>query len=141
MGPWGVLQPFCTRNRYLNAFRCNFKKIQNFGFFEIFHLWDPQKWTRRNFCGCRNFDIIFEIGLKHHKDFQKKKPPISRSHFEKNVKNVKKVKKSILVQNMHFLKSVVFVAFVAFFVAKMLLTKKFMFRATFSLLIIFSYLP
>ena len=115
MGPRGVLEPFCTRNRHLNASRCNFKKIQNFGFFEIFHLWDPQKWTRRNFCGCRNFDIIFEIGLKHHKDFQKKKPPISRSHFEKNVKNVKKSQKINFSPKYAFFEKCCFCCFCCFF--------------------------
>ena len=93
MGPWDVLEPFCTRNRYLNVFRCIFKKIQNFRFFENFHLWDPQMWARRNFYGCRKFDIIFEIGLKHHKGFQKKKAAnISISFWKKRKKCEKKSK-------------------------------------------------
>ena len=137
MGLLGVLEPFCTRNRYLNAFRCNFKKIQNFGFFGIFHLWDPQKWTHRNFYGCRNFYIIFEIGLKHHKGFQNKMLHLTRSHFEKNVKNVKKSQKINFSPKYAFFEKC---CFCCFFVAKMLLIINFMFSATFSLLIIFSYL-
>ena len=62
MGSWGVLELFCTRNRYLNAFRSNFKKFQKNRFFGDFHLWDPKMWTRRIFYGSRNFDVEISTG-------------------------------------------------------------------------------
>ena len=38
MGPWDVLEPFCTRIWHFYSFRSNFKKIQKNLFFRIFHL-------------------------------------------------------------------------------------------------------
>ena len=37
MGPWDVLELFCTRNRYLNPSRSHFKKIRKIDFFEFFN--------------------------------------------------------------------------------------------------------
>ena len=59
----GVLEPFCTRNRYLNPFRSYFKQIWKIGFFfSIFHLWVDHKQTRRNFYRPQNPEIMLEIG-------------------------------------------------------------------------------
>ena len=43
MDTWGVLDAFCTRNRYQNSFRSYFKVFWNFGFFGIFYLWVHSK--------------------------------------------------------------------------------------------------
>ena len=40
MDPLGVLEVFCTANRYPNAFRSNFKPFSKNRFFCHFHLWD-----------------------------------------------------------------------------------------------------
>ena len=37
MGPWGVLELFCTKNRYLNPSRSHFKKSRKIDFFELFN--------------------------------------------------------------------------------------------------------
>ena len=63
MGTWGVLEPFCTRNRYLNPFRSNLNKNPKIGFFEFFNCGWPQKWGRKIFYGSRNFDIEISTGL------------------------------------------------------------------------------
>ena len=68
----GVLEPFCTRNRYLNALDAtlsNFKKIRFFG---NFHVWHTQKWARRNFYEFRNFEKMLKTGLEHHKHHHNK---------------------------------------------------------------------
>ena len=62
MRPWGVLEPFCTRNRYLNSFRSNFKWIWKNRFFEFFICGFIKKWTRRIFYGSRNFEISLKMG-------------------------------------------------------------------------------
>ena len=62
MGPWGVLEPFCTRNRYLKSFRSNFKSFWKNRFFWLFHLWDHPKYGRRIFYGSRIFDIEISTG-------------------------------------------------------------------------------
>ena len=40
MDSLGVLKVFCTKNRYLNAFRSNFKPFSKNQIFCHFHLWD-----------------------------------------------------------------------------------------------------
>ena len=72
MGSWGVLELFCTRNRYLNSFRSNFEKLWKNRFFGDFHLWDHQMWTRRIFYWPRKFDIEISTGPNISKLFQKK---------------------------------------------------------------------
>ena len=140
MGPWSVLEPFCIRNRNLNAFICNFKQFQNFRFFGNFHVWDPQKWARRNFYECRNFEKMLKTGLKHHKPHHNKFAANNSTSFWKKVKNVKKSQKVDFASKSHFLCKCCFCCFCCFFVAKMLFIKKSIFRPTFWLPIIFSYL-
>ena len=77
MGPWGVLEPFCTRNRYLKSFRSNFKSFLKNRFFWLFHLWDHPKYDRRIFYGPGKSDIEISTGPNTSKLFQKKKPSIS----------------------------------------------------------------
>ena len=62
MGPWGVLELFCTRNRYLNPSRSHFKKSRKIDFFELFKCGWLQKYTRRIFYRSRNFDIEISTG-------------------------------------------------------------------------------
>ena len=63
MDSLGVLEGFCTKNRYPNAFRSNFKPFSKNQFFVIFTCGTPQYRPHRIFCGCRNFYMTLEIGL------------------------------------------------------------------------------
>ena len=81
MSPWGVLEPFCTRNRYLNSFRSNFKQFWKKSIFWLFHLWVHQKWTRRIFYGSRKFDVEISTGPNTSKLFPKKMPLIRSVPF------------------------------------------------------------
>ena len=45
MDSWDVLDVFCTKNRYPNASRSNFKPFWKNRFFADYHLWDPEKST------------------------------------------------------------------------------------------------
>ena len=53
MGSWGVLELFCTRNRYLNSFRSIFKKFwkNRFFFLAFFSCGTTKKWAGRIFYG------------------------------------------------------------------------------------------
>ena len=108
MGPWDVLEPFCTRNRYLNAFRCNFKQFQNFRFFGNFHVWDPQKWARRNFYECRNFEKMLKTGLEHHKHHHNKFAADNSTSFWKRSKKCEKKSKSRFCLKIDFFMQVLF---------------------------------
>ena len=141
MSPWSVLKPFCTRNRYLNAFRCNFKQFQNFRFFGNFHVWDPQKWVRRNFYECGNFEKMLKTGLEHHKHHHNNFAADNSTSFWKKNKKFEKKSQSRFCLKIAFFMQVLFLLFLLlFFVAKMLFIKKSIFRPTFWLPIIFSYL-
>ena len=74
---------FCTRNRYLNAFRSNFKKFQKNRFFGDFHLWDPKMWTCRIFYGSQNFDVEIFTGPNTSKLFEKKMGQVNSMYFAK----------------------------------------------------------
>ena len=74
MSPWGVLESFCTRNRYLNPFRSNFKQFwkNRFFFLGFFNCGSSQKMGRRIFYGSRNFDVEISTGPKTSYLFEKK---------------------------------------------------------------------
>ena len=73
MGPWGVLEPFCTRNRYLKSFRSNFKSFLKNRFIWLFHMWDHPKYDRRIFYGPGKSDIEISTGPKTSKLFPPQK--------------------------------------------------------------------
>ena len=81
MSPWGVLEPFCTRNRYLNPFRSNFKQFWKNRFFGFFSCGSSQKIVRKIFYGPRNFDIEISTGPNASKLFQKKKAVVNFRPF------------------------------------------------------------
>ena len=72
MSPWGVLEPFCTRIRYLNSFRSNFKQFWKNRFFEIFDLWVPPKMGRRIFYGPGKCAVEVSTGPNTSKLFPEK---------------------------------------------------------------------
>ena len=72
MGPWDVLEPFCTRIWHFYSYRSNFKIIQKNRFFQIFYLWAHQKLAGRNFYGSRNFEGTSKIRLQYQNLFQNK---------------------------------------------------------------------
>ena len=51
----GVLDVFCTKNRYPSSSRSNFKQIWKNRFFVNFHLWTPKNRLRRIFYERRIF--------------------------------------------------------------------------------------
>ena len=115
MGPWSVLEPFCTRNRYVNAFICNFKQFQNFRFFGNFHVWDPQKWARRNFYGYGNFGKMLKNGLKHHKPHHNKFAVNNSTSFWKKSKKCEKKSKSRFCLKIAFFMQVLFLLLLLLF--------------------------
>ena len=84
MSPWGVLEPFCTRNRYLNPFRTYFKQFWKNRFFGIFQLWVAQKKGRRIFYGPENFGIEISTGPNTSKLLPEKKDTLRRASFVGN---------------------------------------------------------
>ena len=138
MNFWCVLELFCTRNRYLNSFRSNFGKLWKNRFFGDFHLWDPQKWARRNFYGCRNFYLISKIGSGHQNVSSITKAAVNGLPILKKAIFRKKSNFSIFMKNDTFSNTC---CFCCFFVVKKLLIVKITFWDTFLQFIMCPYLP
>ena len=80
MSPWGVLEPFCTRNRHLIPFRSNFKKNQKIGFWDCLIVGDPKKWGLRIFYGSENGSKKFLRVQTHQNSFPQKMSTITFPH-------------------------------------------------------------
>ena len=86
--------------------------------FGNFHVWDPQKWVRRNFYECRNFEKMLKTGLKHHKHHNNKFAANNSTSFWKKSKKYEEKSKSRFCLKIAF-----FVACVAFLLLKCCLSK------------------
>ena len=80
MDSLGVLEVFCTENRYPNAFRSNFRTFSKNRFL-FFICGTSQYRPRRIFCGYRNFYTTLEIGLVTSKVFPIQKGGVISSKF------------------------------------------------------------
>ena len=108
MGPWGVLESFCTSIRYFNAFRSIFMKFQKMQFLTFWIMVFGHFRAGRIFYGSKIGQPISAKAKTHLDPFPKSFPPSSNEYFKIYRK------KSIFWQfhqNSNFWSSVVFVAF------------------------------
>ena len=73
MGPGGVLELFCTKNRYLNPSRSHFKKSRKIDFFELFNCGVTPKIQSQNILQVPKFRYRNFYGSKHIKTLLEKK--------------------------------------------------------------------
>ena len=78
-------------------------------------MWDPQKWVRRNFYECRNFEKMLKTGLKHHKPHHNKFAANNSTSFWKKSKKCEKKSKSRFCLKIAFFMQVLFLLLLLLF--------------------------
>ena len=117
MGPWGVLESFCTSIRYFIAFRSIFMKFQKMPFLTLWIIISGHFRAGRIFYGSKIGQQILAKAKTHLDPFPKNFPRSSNEYFKIYPK---KINFLAISQKWQFFSSVVFVVFVTFWGTTML---------------------
>ena len=122
MGPWGVLESFCTSIRYFNAFRSIFMNFQKMPFLTCLNMTYGHFRVGRIFYGSKTGQKISAKAKTHLDPFPKTFAPLLNEYLK-----IYRKKSNFwqFHQNSNFLSSVVSVVFVGFWGTTMLFFQKY----------------